>query len=68
MIYMTTQVATIPKKISGGHDLVVVKRKDYQLFQKWQAEISDALAKVRRGHEEYRSKRTVVTSSPRKFR
>lgn len=65
---MATQIATIPKKISGGHELVVVKREDYQLFQKWQAEINDALTKIRRGREEHRNKRTVIVSSSRKLR
>lgn len=65
---MTTQIATIPKKVSGGEELVVVKKRDFQIFQKWQAEINDALEKVTRGRGEYKKKKTVIASSPRKFR
>ncbi|KKU52364.1 MAG: hypothetical protein A3H69_01940 [Candidatus Sungbacteria bacterium RIFCSPLOWO2_02_FULL_47_9] len=61
---MVSQIATIPKKVSGGEELVVVKRSDFELFQKWQVEINDALAKVQRGREEYRKKKTIVASSP----
>ena len=59
---------TIPKKLSGGNDLVVVRRKDFELFKKWQDETINALAKVRRGRKEHRQGKTVVVSSPRFFR
>lgn len=65
---MAPQIATIPKEVSGGEELIVVKRGDFELFQKWQAEVNDILTKVKRGREEYRKKKTVVTSSPSKFR
>ncbi len=65
---MDNTIATIPKKVSGGEELVVVRRSDFEAFQKWRMEISDALAKVRRGREEYKKKKTVVANSPRKFR
>lgn len=65
---MVTATVTIPKRISGGEELVVVKRADFEVFQRWQNEINDALSKVRRGREEYRNKKIIVASSPRKFR
>lgn len=65
---MTNQIATIPKKVSGGEELVVIKRSDFELFRKWQEEINNALVKVRRGREEYKKRTTVVVSSPSKFR
>jgi len=63
-----TPIATIPKKVSGGDELVVIKRGDFEVFKKWQGEVSDALAKVKRGREEYKKRKTMVTPSPRKFR
>lgn len=66
--HMPARVATISKKVSGGEELVVVKRRDFDEFEKWQREVNDALAKVKRGRSEYRARKTVVASSPRRFR
>ena len=65
---MNNPIATIPKKVSGGEELVVVKRKDFEEFMKWQSETQDALSKVKRGRAEYKKRKTVTASSPRKFR
>ena len=65
---MTSSIATISKNVSGGDELVVVKRRDFSAFEKWQAGINDALAKVKRGRAEFRARKTVAVSSPRKFR
>lgn len=64
---MTNRVATISKVVSGGEELVVVRRKDFEAFEKWQDQVVDALAKVSRGRKEYRDKKTRVVSSPNKF-
>jgi len=53
---MNTQITIIPKKVSGGEELVVVKKSDFKVFQKWQEEINDALAKVARGKEKYKKR------------
>ena len=65
---MASQIATIPKKVSGGEELIVVKKGDFELFQRWQEEVNGALAKVKRGREEYKKKKTIVVSSPSRFR
>lgn len=65
---MAIPIVTISKKISGGEELVVVKKKDFGAFQRWQREVDDALAKVMRGREEYKKKKTLIASSPHKFR
>lgn len=67
-MHMAIPTTTIPKKVSGGEDLVVVRRKDFEAFEKWRAEVRDALGKVARGRREYREGRTVTTASPRAFR
>ena len=61
-------IATISKKVSGGVELVVVKKRDFALFQKWQGEVHDAHAKVRRGRKEYKQTKTIAASSPSVFR
>ena len=65
---MANQVATISKKVSGGEELVVVRRKDFEEFKKWQDEVQEALAKVARGRGEYKDRKTIVANSPKKFR
>ncbi|HEY4475425.1 MAG TPA: hypothetical protein VJB92_01750 [Candidatus Paceibacterota bacterium] len=59
---------TIPKKLIRGDDLVVVRRKDFEAFERWQNEIRDALAKVKRGKREYKQGKTVSVFSSRAFR
>lgn len=65
---MINQTTTIPKKVSGGEELIVVRRSDFERFVKWQEEVRDALAKVRHGRVEYRNKKTAIAFSPRAFR
>lgn len=48
-------------------ELAVVKRRDFNAFQKWQFEVSDVLARVSRGRKEYQIGKTRVLSSPRKL-
>ncbi len=59
---------TIPKQITKGEELVVVRRSEFDLFAKWKAEMRDALDKVARGRAEYRAGKTVVAKSTRRFR
>lgn len=33
---MASQIATIPKKVSGGEELVVIPRKEYERFVEWE--------------------------------
>jgi len=65
---MVNHIATIPKRVSGGEELVVVKRRDFEKFRKWQKETQDALAKIKRGRAEYRNGKTIAASSPKRFR
>ncbi|OGF83174.1 hypothetical protein A2924_01830 [Candidatus Giovannonibacteria bacterium RIFCSPLOWO2_01_FULL_44_16] len=65
---MVAQIATIPKHISKGEELVVLKRSDFEVYQKWQEQINDALSKVKRGREEYKKGKTIRASSSRELR
>ncbi|MEK7193663.1 MAG: hypothetical protein AAB652_02635 [Patescibacteria group bacterium] len=65
---MASNIATISKKVSNGEELVVIRRKDFDAFKRWQDEVQDALHKVKRGRMEYRRGRTAIASSPREFR
>ena len=65
---MDTPIITIPSKLSNGEDLVVVRRRDFDIFQSWRQEVKDALAKIGRGRKEYQAKKTITALSPRVFR
>lgn len=52
------QMLTIPKKLTHGDELIVVRRKEYEELRKHLAQVKDALAKIRRGEKELRDGRT----------
>ena len=54
---------TIPKKMTNGEDLIVVRRKDYEQLLKNFIETKDALAKIRRGEKELVGRKTKIVSS-----
>jgi len=65
---MDTPIITIPSKLSKGEELVVVRRRDFDIFQNWRQEVKDALVKIGRGRKEYQAKKTIIALSPRVFR
>lgn len=78
---MITQTATISKKISGGDELVVIKKRDFDLFRRWQTEatvdqdfvekrLKRALANAKSGQisKSYTSARSLVRSLKRHAR
>jgi len=56
-------ILTIPKRITHGEELVVIRREEYEQLQKHLAEIKDALAKIRQGEKELRKGKTRVIKS-----
>lgn len=54
---------TIPKQLTGGNDLVVVRRRDYERLQRLIEETQDALGKVKRGEKEHRRGATKLVHS-----
>ncbi len=52
---------TIPKNVTHGDELLIIRRKDYQELQKRLAETRDALSKIRRGNKELLKGRTRLT-------
>ena len=51
---------TIPKRITEGEELIVIRRQEYDQLVKRLAEVKDALAKIRKGEKELREGRTRV--------
>lgn len=56
-------ILTIPKKITRGEELIVVRRHEYEQLQKHLAELKDVLLKIRRGEKELREGKTRVIKS-----
>lgn len=56
-------VLAIPKRITHGEELLVIRRWEYEQLQKHLAEVKDALFKIRRGEEELRNGKTHMIES-----
>jgi len=54
---------TIPKRMTHGEELLVVRRWEYEQLQKHLAEVRDALAKIRQGEKELKEGKTRAIKS-----
>ena len=54
---------TIPKYMTHGDELVVVRRNEYDDLRRQFVELKDALAKIRRGESELKNGRTRIVKS-----
>ncbi|MBI4689964.1 MAG: hypothetical protein HY754_06820 [Nitrospirae bacterium] len=54
---------TIPKRITRGEELIVVRRQEYERLKKHLAEVKDALVKIRQGEKELKEGKTKVIKS-----
>jgi hypothetical protein len=59
---------TIPKCITSGEDLIVIRRQEYEDMLRHLAEIKDAFAKIRKGEKELREGKTRVVKSLNELR
>lgn len=58
-----SNILTIPKRITHGDELIVVRRSEYVKLHKHLAEVKDALMKIRKGEKEFREGKTRVVKS-----
>ncbi len=54
---------TIPKRMTHGEELIVIRRQEYERLQKHLAEVKDALVKIRHGEKELKEGKTKVIQS-----
>ena len=54
---------TIPKQMTHGDELVVVRRKEYEQLRQQFLELKDAFAKIRQGEHELKNGKTRVVKS-----
>lgn len=53
----------IPRGLTHGDDLVVMRRSDYEALQRQIEEFRDAIGKIRRGEKELRNGKTRIVRS-----
>lgn len=53
----------IPKSITHGEELIVVRRSEYEHLQKRLVEVKDALSKIKIGEKELREGKTRIIKS-----
>lgn len=53
----------IPRGLTHGDDLVVMRRVDYEALQRQIEEFRDAIGKIRRGEKELRNGKTRIVRS-----
>ncbi|MDD5530318.1 MAG: hypothetical protein PHX21_09865 [bacterium] len=63
-----TPTITIPKRLTNGDELVIIRRQEYEELQKHLAEIKDVLFKIQQGEKELRSGKTRTVKSLRELR
>lgn len=56
-------VLTIPRRLTHGEELIVVRRREYEELQRHLVEVKDALVKIRHGEKEFREGKTRVIKS-----
>ncbi len=59
---------TIPKRITDGEELIVIRRQEYEQMVKRLAEVKDAFVKIKKGEKELREGRTRVVKSLNELR
>ena len=59
---------TIPKRITDGEELIVIRRQEYEQMVKHLAEVKDALVKIKKGEKEFREGRSRVVKSLNELR
>lgn len=59
---------TIPKEITRGEDLIIVRRSDYETLRRRLAEVSDAFMKIRKGEQELKKGKTQIVKSLKELR
>ncbi len=58
----------IPKGLTHGDDLVVIRKSDYEALHQRLHEFKDALGKIKRGESELRNGKTKIVQSLQELR
>ena len=58
---------TIPRRLTHGEELIVVRRHEYERLQRHLVEVENALAKIRQGEKEWQMGKTRIVKSLREL-
>ena len=61
-------VINIPKGLTHGEDLVVIRKSDFEDLQQRLNEFKDVLGKIRRGETEWKNGKTKIIKSLQELR
>ena len=56
-------MVNIPKHLTHGEDLIVIRKSEYEALRRRFKELMDAINKIRRGEKELRNGKTKVINS-----
>ncbi|MCH8317623.1 MAG: hypothetical protein IIA88_03890 [Bacteroidetes bacterium] len=59
---------TIPKNITNGEELLVIRKQEYDYLLKHLTEIQDAFMKISKGDHEFKKGNTIVVKSLKELR
>ena len=56
-------MVNIPKNLTHGEDLIVIRKSEYEALRRRFKELTDAINKIRRGDKELKSGKTKIINS-----
>ena len=56
-------MVNIPKNLTHGEDLIVIRKSEYENLRRRFKELTDAVNKIRRGEKELRNGKTKIINS-----
>ena len=56
-------IVSIPRGLTHGEDLVVIRKSDYNALQRQLEEFKDAFGKIKRGEKEFKEGKTKIVNS-----
>ncbi len=56
-------IINIPKGLTHGEDLVVIRKSDYETLQQHLIELKDTIGKIKRGETELKNGKTKIVKS-----
>ena len=58
----------IPKNMTNGEDLIVVRKQEYEYLLKHLSEVQEAFIKISKGKQELKEGKTIVVKSLKELR
>ena len=56
-------MVNIPKHLTHGEDLIVIRKSEYEALRRRYKELADAVHKIKKGEQEFKTKKTKIVNS-----